>query len=312
MDTIQREIARLAKIVPGTVGVYAQHTETGQAIGMNADVHFPMASAFKFPIAIRVLSLVDQGELALDQMIAVRPSDLCPGSGMIQSLLYQPGLVLSVQNLIELMLVISDNTACDVLLRLAGGPPAVTGYLISQGVAGIRVDRYTKHMVADKFGITGLPGGDDWDLGRFQQVYDQLTLEEKQNAAQQFSMDERDTMTPAGMVHLLMAVFTGDMLAPGSRDLLRNSMQRCQTGVGALKGMLTPDIAVAHKTGALAEVVANDIGMIALPSEAGQIAIAVSIKSKEAVSDPASICQKTIAQIARATFDYFLFALSDR
>ncbi|HEX9028063.1 MAG TPA: serine hydrolase [Anaerolineales bacterium] len=70
--------------------------------------------------------------------------------------------------------------------------------------------------------------------------------------------------------------------------------------------MLTADIAVAHKTGTLGEVVANDVGIITLPSDAGHGAIAVCVQSKEAVGDSASVCQKTIAQIARATFDYFL------
>ncbi|HEX7973915.1 MAG TPA: class A beta-lactamase [Anaerolineales bacterium] len=307
MDTIQREITRLANIVSGTVGVYALHMETGQATGIQADVRFPMASTFKVPIAVRVLSLVDQGQLALGQLIEVRPSDLCPGSGMIQSILYQPGLVLSVQNLLELMLVISDNTACDVLLRVAGGPQAVTDFLHAQGIEGVRVDRYTKTMVADKFGISGLPAGDDWTLGRFRQVYDQLTPEEKTAAAQRFAADERDTTTPAAMVRLLAAVYAGDILVPGSRDVLLNIMQRCQTGEGALKGMLTPDIVVAHKTGTMGEVVANDVGMITLPFDAGHIAIAVCIQSREAVGEASSACQKTIAHIARAAFDYFLF-----
>jgi beta-lactamase class A len=291
--------------------VCAQHIETRRVIGLNAEGKFPMASAVKFPVAVWVLALVDQGKLALDQMIEVRPSDLCPGSGMIGSLIYQPGLALSVQNLLELMLVISDNTACDVLLRLAGGPHAVTGYMISQGIVGLRVDRYIKQLVADKFGITGLPTGADWSLERFDQVYDQLNPEAIQVAVERFSLDERDTLTPAGMVELLRAVFAGELLTPGSRDRLLAVMRRCQSGEGALKGMLTPDIAVAHKTGTLAQVVANDVGMISLPGDAGQIAIAVSIHSIEAVSAPASICQKTIAQIARAAFDYFLFAPAD-
>lgn len=113
------------------------------------------------------------------------------------------------------------------------------------------------------------------------------------------------------MVGLLRAVFTGDLLTVGSRERLLAVMRRCQSGEGALKGMLTADIAVAHKTGTLAQVVANDVGMILLPGEAGQIAIAVSIQSIIAFSEPASICQKTIAHIARAAFDYFLFAPAD-
>jgi hypothetical protein len=73
-----------------------------------------------------------------------------PGSGAIQTLLSHPGLFLSVQNLIELTLVISDNTAANVLLRLAGGPLAVTQFLEANSVDDIRIDRYTKYLVADR------------------------------------------------------------------------------------------------------------------------------------------------------------------
>lgn len=307
MDTIHREVTRLAKNVNGTAGVYARHIETGQVISINGDVRFPMASVFKVPIAVQVLSLVDQGQLSLDQRFEVYPGDLCPGSGMIQTYLYQPGLVLSLQNLLELSLVISDNTAADVLLRLGGGPQAVTDFLYAHEIAGLRVDRYTRNMVADKFGITGLPDGDGWSLDRYHQLFAQRTEEEIQAAAERFAADERDTMTPAGMAGLLEAVFTSDMLTSESRNVLLNTMRRCQTGEGALKGMLTPDTVVAHKTGTLAAVVANDVGIITLPSDTQHIVIAVSIKSKQAVSEASSICQKTIAHIARAIFDYFLF-----
>jgi beta-lactamase class A len=307
MDAIQQDFARLAKSVIGTVGVCIQHVESGRRLDYNADAHFPMASAFKVPIAVYVLSLVDQGQLTLDQMIEVRPSDLCPGSGTIQSLLYQPGLILSVQNLLELALVISDNTAADVLLRLAGGPLAVTEFLHAKGIEDIRVDRFTKHMVADKYGVVGLAPSDDWSLERFRKLFDGLTSDEKQVAAARFAEDERDTTTPAAMVALLVQVNAKGLLASTSRDVLLGIMQRCQTGEGALKGMLPPGVMVAHKTGTLAEVVANDVGIITLPDDAGHLALAVCIKSTEALGEASSVCQRLIAHIARAAYDYFLF-----
>jgi len=307
MDTIHQELTRLAKPVIGTVGVCVQHMELGQRLDHHANARFPMASAFKLPIAVQVLSLVDQGQLALDHMIEVRPSDLSPGSGTIQSLLYQPGLILSVQNLLELMLVISDNTAADVLLRLAGGPLAVTDFLHAKGIEGIRVDRFTKYMVADKYGVVGLTPSNDWSLERFRKLFDDLTSEEKQTAAARFAEDERDTTTPAGMVELLVQVYAKGLLASASRDALLDIMQRCQTGEGALKGMLPPGVVVAHKTGTLAEVVTNDVGIITLPDDAGHLAIAACVKSREALGEASSVCQRVIAHIARAAYDYFLF-----
>jgi beta-lactamase class A len=101
MDAIHQEFARLAQSIIGTVGACVQHVESRQRIDYNASVRFPMASVFKLPIVVYVLSLIDRGQLALDHMIEVRQSDLSPGSGTIQALLYQPGLMLSVRNLLE-------------------------------------------------------------------------------------------------------------------------------------------------------------------------------------------------------------------
>jgi beta-lactamase class A len=54
---------------------------------------------------------------------------LHPGSGTLTDLFAQPGVALSVRNLMELMLLISDNSATDVLLRIAGGGDAVKARL---------------------------------------------------------------------------------------------------------------------------------------------------------------------------------------
>src|SRR4030095_2431672 len=97
------------------------------------------------------------GELRLDQMIQVQPSDLHPGSGTLTDLFNKPGLALSVRNLMELMLLISDNSATDVCLRLAGGPEAVTARMREIGISGIDVNRSTARLLADWRGITQVP-----------------------------------------------------------------------------------------------------------------------------------------------------------
>lgn len=306
-DAIHQELTRLAKSVTGTVGVCVQHLESSQRIDYNANVRFPMASAYKLPIVTHVLALVDRGQLTLEQMVQVHQSDLSPGSGSIQALLYQPGLILSVRNLIELTLVVSDNTANDVLLRLVGGPQAVTQFLRDNSISDIRIDRPTKNLVADKYGLTGLGTNENWSLDQYRNLFERLTEEEANAAAARFADDERDSMTPAAMVALLVQVCTTGLLTFTSRDILLSTMQRCQSGEGSLKGMLPPGVIVAHKTGTLAQVVANDVGIITLPGEAGHLAIAVCVKSPEANGDASSICQRVIAHSARAAYDYFLF-----
>jgi beta-lactamase class A len=307
MDTLYAELAHIATTVRGTVGICAQHIESQHRIAYNADARFPMASAFKLPVAVYLLTLVDRGLLQLDQLIEVHPNDISPGSGLIQSLLFHPGLLLSLANLLELTLVISDNTASDVLLRLVGGPQVVTHFLRENGLHDIRLDRFTKHLVVDKYGLNELASPDAWSLERFRTRFKQLTPAEQSAAAATFSQDERDTTTPAAMTDLLVKIATTDVLAAEHRAMLLEVMQRCQTGTGAIKGMLPPDTLVAHKTGTLAEVVANDVGIITLPQTAGHLAIAVCVTSPDVQSDAASACQRVIVHSTRAVYDYYRF-----
>ena len=135
-DRLQSEIERLAKITDGVVGVSALHIESNRRLTLNGEDRFPMASSYKIPIAVQLLARVDRGEVRLDQMVTIEPHDLHPGSGTLTSLFNQPGVSLSVRNLLELMLLISDNSATDIVMRLAGGPEAVTAKMRELGIAG--------------------------------------------------------------------------------------------------------------------------------------------------------------------------------
>jgi beta-lactamase class A len=183
----------------------------------------------------------------------------------------------------------------------------VTQFLREHDLHDIHLDRFTKHLVADKYGLGELVPPGDWSLERFRTRFQQLTAAELSAAAAAFSDDQRDTMTPAAMTDLLVKIATPGLLSVGNRAVLLEIMQRCQTGSGAIKGMLPPETLVAHKTGTLAEVVANDVGIVTLPDGAGQLAIAVCVTSPEAQSDAASACQRVIAHSARAVYDYYRF-----
>lgn len=79
-----------------------------------------MASTFKVPLAVQLMRRVDAGEISLDQLHEMRPSDYHPGSGKLTPKMNYPGVVLSLRMLMELMLQISDNSATDILLEYAG------------------------------------------------------------------------------------------------------------------------------------------------------------------------------------------------
>ena len=303
LPRLEREIARLAQGASGIVGVTAMHLESNRRVSLNAGERFPMASTFKVPIAVQLLTRVDKGELRLDQLIQLQPNDLHPGSGTLTDLFNKPGLALSVRNLMELMLLISDNSATDVCLRLAGGPEAVTARMREIGINDINVNRSTARLIADWRGITQVVPESEWSIALFQKLSDALKPEEVKAAATRFDADPRDTSTPDAMVTLLARIYRKDLLKTESAELLLDIMRRCRTGDARLKGLLPLGTEIAHKTGTIGGST-NDVGIVTLPDDAGHVAIAVFVKSSDKET---SVSERVIAEVARAVHDYFLF-----
>jgi len=304
---LEAQLAELAKIAGGEVGVAAVHLESGRAAYLNRGERFPMASTFKVPIAVELLTRVDRGELRLDSMIAVRPGDLHPGSGTLTSLFNNPGVVLSVRNLMELMLRISDNSATDILLREVGGGAAVTQRMRALGAGGIRVDRPTVRLIADYIGIAALPH-DSVTPAQFDTLRSGVPDSARQAAVVAFVADPRDTSTPEGMALLLEKIWRRQAVSEASSALLLDIMYRCLTGEARIKGVLPPGTRVAHKTGSLGPAsgirggrTVNDVGIVDLPGGAGHVVTVVFVKNAE----DAAAGERAIAQIARAAYDYF-------
>ena len=172
---LESEIARLSTISGGKVGVGIIHLETGRELFVNGAEPFPMASTVKVPIAVELLTRVQAGTVRLDSMITVRPNDLHPGSGTLTGLFNDPGVSLSVHNLLELMLLISDNSATDMVLKVAGNGPAVNSRLSALGIKGISVDRPTIHLIADAVGVKNLGPESGWSLAVFDSLRRMVT-----------------------------------------------------------------------------------------------------------------------------------------
>jgi beta-lactamase class A len=303
LPALAREVERLAQAAGGPVGMAALHLPTGRRVSLRGGERFPMASTFKVPVAVELLRRVDTGEASLDEMVTLRPRDLHPGSGTLTELLARPGVALSVRNLLELMLLVSDNSATDLLLERAGGPAAVTARMKALGIEGIDVSRSTLRLMADRAGLKDVPSERDWSLAAWEALREAVPEAERRSAAAAFDRDPRDTATPDAMVDLLARIQGRGLHLPETASLLLDVMRRCQTGEHRLKGVLPEGTPVAHKTGTIGDST-NDVGLLTLPGGAGQVAVAVFVRSS---TKPAAERERVIAQISRAVYDYFLF-----
>ncbi|HYA17127.1 MAG TPA: class A beta-lactamase [Bryobacteraceae bacterium] len=296
-----QQIEFVAHTTDAVVGVNAVHIESGRSVAVRGAEAFPMASAFKLPVAVQLLAMVDDHKLALDQMVSLTPSDLHPGSGRINDLFFHPGISLSLYNLMEAMLVISDNTAADVVLREAGGPVDVTARMRALGLGGIRVDRSTAQLISAFQGVKTLPPENEWNRQMWEKMYDAVPQSDHMAARRAEWKDPKDTATPDDMTRLLVMLWKREVLAPESSKMLLEMLDRCETGKSRIKGLLPQGTDVAHKTGSLGGVV-NDIGILTLPGDAGHVAISVFTKAS---FRPEEISEKAIAEIARTVYDYF-------
>lgn len=300
---LEREVRRLTALAGGTVGVSALHVESGQRFSLNGTERFPLASAYKVPIAVQLLMRVDRGEIGLDQSVTLHSCDIHPGSGkLIKTFKKQESY--SVHELLELMLLVSDNSASDAVLKLAGGPKAVTKAMQALGIKGMEISRSTLDMLADWRGIDDLSGGADFTVAKYNRLRDKVPAAVLEAAQKRFYFDARDSATPEAMTSLMALVSNGAALKPETTTVLLNIMARCQTGKSRIKKLIPPGMTVANKTGTIGNGIVNDVALLSLPDDAGHVALTVFIKASE--RDVAQQ-EQVMAQIARYCYDYYLF-----
>ena len=117
-DALEQELRRIDEAAPGKLGVYLKHLGEEAELRYDAERFWYLGSAVKVPIAIAVLQGVDAGELDLEQRLSLETEDKVDGSG---DLVWQdPGVDYSLRDLLKEMLIESDNTAANMLIRLVG------------------------------------------------------------------------------------------------------------------------------------------------------------------------------------------------
>ncbi len=306
-EALEGRFETIAATAGGTVGISVLHLESGRGASLHGNERFPMASVFKLAVAVELSARADRGTVRLDQKIVLAPADM-RGGGPLAARAPNGGITLTVGELLEAMLVDSDNTAADLLLPLAGGPEVVTAQLDAAGLGDIRVDRPEIELAFDAMGVVTPPPRATWSLATLGRALDSVPEATRREAFTRFLADPRDTATPNALVQLLRQIEEGRRLAPESRDRLLALMTRTRPGEARLKGQLPAGTTVAHRTGTGADfghanICTNDVGVVTLPGGRGHLAIAVLIKGSDR---NLAAREKAIAAVARAAYDYWM------
>lgn len=301
-DALTARVKAVESTLGARLGVSAQHIESGTRFRYQSGEVYPMWSTYKLPIAIEVLNRVDAGQEQLDRLVEVQPRHFSSGSGTLTDLFRNGRVALSVRNLLELMLVVSDNTATSLFLDTVGAP-AVNARLRGLGITGIRVELPNMERIA-RLTRFELPPREKWTPELAIQVNESVRPLRPGNEAWEYAMkvlreDPRDQGSPDAFVDLLRAIHTHKALSSRSESLLLDIMRRCRTGPNSIKGLLPKELEVAHKSGnGMGST--NDVGLVPLPN--GTLAIAVLMRDSVKTSTEQSLA---IAQVTKLIYDNF-------
>jgi beta-lactamase class A len=307
IDRLRTHITQAMTEARGRMGVAIKHLESGVEIAVNADEKFPMASTFKLPVLVTLYDRAKKGQVKWDETVDIGVHDQHLGSGDLSYLYDVPGVKLSLHNVANLMMMVSDNSGADICLTRAG-VNNVNALMASLGAGDLHVDRPTQELILDYQGrdtarLKGMTLAEIQKRAAADAPPQTNAVEARFKRDDAFAADPRDQATPRAFVTLLEKMWRGEVVDKASSDAMLETMKRCRTGAGRIKGLLPPNTVVAHKTGTIGGVV-DDVGIIYLPDDAGHVAIAVMSKQTRATDVEV---ERAIAQIARYAYDYFMF-----
>jgi beta-lactamase class A len=299
---LEARLRTLASGLPAQCGIVAKDLRNSAVARVNPDARIPLMSVVKLPVALVVLDGVDRGRWSLDTPITLVGRDMNP-RGELGDRYPRGGGAVKLYRLLKLMIMRSENSAADALMRLVGGPSGVTTWLEQHDVRDLRVDRNERDLGNDWYGLA--PGADT--MGSAEGIRELRALVPPavhDSAAQAMLHDPRDTGTAEACAHLLERLWRGDLLSAAMTDTLKSLMARCETAPDRLRRQLPKGTPVAHKTGTggttgAVTVAINDVGVMRLPN-GDDVAIAVLVGEPRA-SVPRA--ERLIARAARTVFD---------
>lgn len=131
LDSIQQRFS-------GQLSFAARYLATGELIQIDGSRVYPTASVFKIPVMVEVYRQCEAGSLDLDQRVTLQSTDVVKGSGILRDI--RLGAELTVADLVMLMIIVSDNTATNMLIDLVGGIEPINSTMQAMGLNDTRVN----------------------------------------------------------------------------------------------------------------------------------------------------------------------------
>jgi len=288
-QTALDKINEIIATIDGVVGVAASCLEKDLAIMINETALYPTASTIKVPIIYELYRQAELGLVDLSQRIELKPEQRVTGSGVLQDLDF--GLNLTVRDLAVLMIVVSDNSATDMLIELVG-LENTQNTMNELGLAQTSVATTIRQLM---YYLTGYDISDP-NIG-YEQLYQRLMTTRSDPNGPATAESNNNVSSPADMVKLLADIFRAENLSRKSCDDIINIMLR-QKYNEIIPLYLPMGVRVAHKTGSIGTVRA-DVGIV----YASQQPYTIALMTKK-LTDETDASRK-LARISEVIYNFF-------
>lgn len=269
--------AQLARLQPqleqritrhnGLVGLSVIDLRTGEKLSIRGDEAFPSASVIKVPILVELFHQVERGPLKLSDPVVMLASDQRPGSGILQFL--TAPLQLTVGDAATLMIILSDNTATNLVIDRVG----ITYVNARMDSLGLKQTRLHSKAFNRPSSID-TAGSRKWGLG---------------------------VTTPSEMAEILVRLYRGEIVSDSvSKAMI--AILKDNFDSEEIPRFLPPDATVAHKTGKL-NAARHDCGIV-YSKQRDYVLCVLTAENADQSWRLETEARITIADLARLTHEF--------
>lgn len=242
--------------------LYAKHLSSGRTIAVRPDQPMNTLSVIKIPVMMLAYRDAEAGKLKLTDRYTIKPEDLRRGSGLIQT--FEPGLNPTYRDIIEQMIITSDNTATDIMIRTVG-LARVNAMLAELGFKETRLLRTT----GDLFREVWIRADKKHATMTDREVFTRGFPGDAQSSARSFALEGDSTRwlgrtTAREMAVMLEGILNAKYASKASSDAMVGMLRR-QFYSSRLPQRISFRAQVAHKTGDWPPYAGNDVGIIFYP-----------------------------------------------
>jgi beta-lactamase class A len=271
-QALEKMVRERIALLPATVSLYAKNLDTGATLAIRESEPVRTASTIKLAIMMAVFDAVARGQAKFDEPLTVTAREKVAGSGVLGTE-FSDGVQLPLRDAMHLMIVMSDNTATNMILERFTAD-AVNAYLDRIGIKTTRSNRKILGAgPAQGVSAAGkLPENAKFGIGK---------------------------STPLDMATMLERIERGEIVSAEASKEMIAVLKRNQDNTGIARRLDgTP---IAHKTGAL-DALRADVGIVYAKS--GRIAMAIYVdgmaKPDWSPDNPGSLL---IADVAKLLVD---------